>query len=126
MPGKYFEKVVEKTMEMYFGVDMYEETSFFLLSFAAKVGAAELAGVMEEASRQLMETKKLPKPAPITKNGTSGLEYTLTDGQKEKRLQVFYNNEVLLFAMCVRENTAISSRHTERLFMEVEIFAPGK
>ena len=69
MPGEYFEKVVEKTMEMYFGVDMYEETSFFLLSFAAKVGAAELAGVMEEASRQLMETKKLPKPAPITKNG---------------------------------------------------------
>lgn len=126
MPGEYFEKVIGEKMEMYFGVDMYEETSFFLLSFPAKVDSAQQRSVMEEASRQFMETKKLPEPKAITKNGIPGLEYTITPGQQEKRLQVFYSNEVLLFAMCIRENTAISSRHTDRFFNEVEILPPGK
>jgi len=125
MPGEYFEKVIGEKMEMYFGVDMYEETSFFLLSFPAKVPAAEQRGVMEEASRQFMEIKKLPEPAAITKNGIPGLEYMVTEGQKEKRLQVFYDHDVLLFAMCVRENTAVPSRHADRFFKEVEIL-PGK
>jgi hypothetical protein len=125
MPGEYFEKVIGENMEMYFGVDMYEETSFFLLSFPAKVSAAEQRGVMEEASRQFMEIKKLPEPAAITKNGIPGLEYTVTEGQKEKRLQVFYDHDVLLFAMCIRENTAIPSRNADRFFKEIEIL-PGK
>ena len=125
MPGEYFEKVIGENMEMYFGVDMYEETSFFLLSFPAKVSAAEQRGVMEEASRQFMEIKKLPEPAAITKNGIPGLEYTVTEGQKEKRLQVFYDHDVLLFAMCIHENTAIPSRNADRFFKEIEIL-PGK
>ena len=125
MPGEYLEKVIDQNMEMYFGVDMYEETSFFLLSFPAKVDSAQQRLVIEEASRQLMETKKLPEPATITKNGISGFEYTITPGQQEKRLQVFYSNEVLVFAMCIRENTAIPSRHADRFFKELEIL-PGK
>ena len=126
MPGDYFEKVIGNIMEIFLGIDLYEETSYLVTSYPAMFAPTGQGNLLEETARQFLEVKKLPSPKNITKNGLTGLEYLVKNGQQEKRLQVYRDEEIIFLAMVVRENAAKPQSYGTDFFDELQLLPPAE